>query len=65
MKTEIRGAFGTKEQTTKQTDNEPTKRGAGLIPLGALTAVTARAGIARFWNLWTIQMRHRLGFNAD
>ena len=42
----IQRAFGTKEQATKQTDNERTKRGAGLIALGALTAVTAGAGIA-------------------
>ena len=46
MKKEIQRTFGTKEQTTKQTDNERTKRGAGLIALGALTAVTAGAGIA-------------------
>ena len=44
MKSEIRRTFGTKEQTTKQTGNERTKRGAGLIALGALTAVTAGAG---------------------
>ena len=46
MKSEIRRTFGTEEQTTKQTDNERTKRGAGLIALGALTAVTAGAGTA-------------------
>ena len=46
MKSEIRRTFGTEEQTTKQTDGERTKRGAGLIALGALTAVTAGAGIA-------------------
>ena len=46
IKKEIQRTFGTKEQTTKQTDNERTKRGAGLIALGALTAVTAGAGIA-------------------
>ena len=46
MKSEFRGKFGTEEQTTKQTDNERTKRGAGLISLGALTAVTAGAGKA-------------------
>ena len=46
MKKEIHRTFGTKEQTTKQTDNERTKRGAGLIALGALTAVAAGAGIA-------------------
>ena len=44
IKNEIQRTFGTKEQTT--TDNERTKRGAGLIAVGALTAVTARAGIA-------------------
>ena len=43
MKSEIRRTFGTEEQTTKQTDNERTKRGAGLIASGALTAVTAEA----------------------
>ena len=47
MKSEIWRTFGTEEQTTKQTDSERTKRGAGLITLGALTAVTAGAGIAR------------------
>ena len=46
MKSEIRRTFGTEAQTTNQTDNERTKRGAGLIALGALTAVTAGAGIA-------------------
>ena len=45
MKTEIRRTFRTEEQTTKQTDNERTKR-AGLIALGAHTAVTTGAGIA-------------------
>ena len=46
MKTEIRRKFGTEEQTSKQTDNERTRRGADLIALGAITAVTAGAGIA-------------------
>ena len=46
MKSEIWRTFGTEEQTTKQTDNERTKRGAGLIALGALTAVTAGAEMA-------------------
>ena len=31
MKSEIRRTFGTEEQTIKQTDNERTKGGAGLI----------------------------------
>ena len=44
VKKEIQRRFGTKEQTT--TDNQRTKRGAGLIALGALTAVTERARIA-------------------
>ena len=35
MKSEIQRTFGTEEQTTKQTDNERTKRGASLIALGA------------------------------
>ena len=43
-KKEIQRTFGTIEQTT--TDNKRTKRGAGLIALGALTGVTAGAGIA-------------------
>ena len=46
MKSKIRRTFGTEEQTTKQTDSERTKRGAGLIALGALTTVTAGPGIA-------------------
>ena len=46
VKTEIRRTFGTEEQTTKQTDNERTRKGAGLTALGALTVVTAGAGIA-------------------
>ena len=45
MKTDIRRTFGTEEQS-KHTDNERTRRGARLIALGALTVVTAGAGIA-------------------
>ena len=41
MKTEIRRTLETEEQVTKQTDTERTRRGAGLIALGALKAVTA------------------------
>ena len=49
MKTEIRRTFGTGDQTTQQTDNDRTRRGAGLIALGAVvtfTVVTAGVGIA-------------------
>ena len=46
IKTEIRRKFGTGEQTTQQVDNERTRRGAGLIALGALTVVNAGVGIA-------------------
>ena len=48
LKNEIQWTFGTKWQTTKQTDNELTKGSACLIALGGLKEVTAAAGIACF-----------------